>query len=84
MTANARRSLKAIETLARAEDFELAELKRTANAAADRFKRTVDAIRFLEAALISEAPEDGADLSMRWPIPAMPKAPARAGMRLAP
>ena len=65
MTANARRSLKAIETLARAEDFELAELKRTANAAADRFKRTGDAIRFLEAALISEAPEDGADLSMQ-------------------
>ena len=65
MSANARRSLKAIETLARAKDFELADLKRTANAAADRLKRTVDAIRFLEAALISEAPEDGADLSMQ-------------------
>jgi len=65
MSANARRSLKAIETLARAKDFKLAELKRTANAAADRLKRTVDAIRFLEAALISEAPEEGADLSMQ-------------------
>jgi hypothetical protein len=65
MSANACHSLTAIEALARAKDFELAELKRTTNAAADRIKRTVDAIRFLEAALIPEAPKEGADLSMQ-------------------
>jgi hypothetical protein len=65
MSANARRALKALETLARAKDFELAELKRTANAAADRLKRTQDAIRFLVAALLSEAPVDGAELNIQ-------------------
>lgn len=65
MSANARRALKSLETLARARDMELADLKRVVNAALDRLKRTTDAIHFLDAAVLSETPDIGADFEMQ-------------------
>lgn len=65
MIANAKRSLKAIETLARVKDAELSELKRVAHAAADRLQRTHDAIHALQADLIAEGAGVGDALEMR-------------------
>lgn len=65
MTANAKRSLKAIETLARVKDAELSELKRTANIAADRLQRANQAIQALQADLVTEGKGVGEALEMR-------------------
>ena len=61
---NARRALKTLETLARARDMELGELKREAVEAAMRVEQTETAIARLEADMMDEAVEAGSDPEM--------------------
>ena len=58
---NARRALKALETLARARDMELAELRRAAALAVDRLEKTEAAIARIEADMMDEAVQAGGD-----------------------
>ncbi len=60
----ARRALKSLETLARARDLELTELRREAARVMDRLERTIAAIEGLKSALRTEGESLGGDPAM--------------------
>ncbi len=61
---SARRALKSLETLARARDMELTDLRRAAAAAADRVAAADHLIGRIQEAVVTEAEASGDDLDM--------------------